>query len=1092
MAILLAPAPILSAYAFSVPDDGFDEYLIHGTHLRAYHSLGPGFAVAPLIVRGFKFEGWTGDCQFYAQDPDGNSVPSGDLGQAPYLKLQLIYRDPDGRRTTSITVNSIGGDIEFVELLDHKGRIVATRDQGPFTFAAPSFARLRVRGSGKVRVTRRLMPLGLALELAGKPPLMTLGLPVKMQPGEDELAWYIGGIVDQDSARERVKDGAPKQYNPMDRPFGALDGLSGSEETDRVWNAINALAVDEGLTGLVGRLVREKTWPWVQTETLGDMGPTPTGKPQIAGIYRQHAMQLAAADPGLARYLGFAGRTDQLIGAYDALSIFGLFALDTAGFQRFNLPLEGLPQYRAQSPEVDAYLRTMSALNIDVADQLQRLVDRVHDNGLALVPFETVIEACRPWQPPQLVSDPDIFERHWQPVDPEVGKVSSLYRASFAFPTLPMVSQAGLARNTGVWTPRNERLPSLVDQPDATWSRAVPLLFANEVDPNVRATEFGLSAYSLKPAPTLADHDIPDGQQTEYAVWASDMFGRFNDDARVFLVDPPLRPKPPKPVFRFHFERAAGEIAAGQSPGTVTVWVAVPEPLPAAEPFADRRALANAIVVPRLDDLPAGSFDLVSFSFAIDGMDHEETIPLDVAPGIYSKTVDVPKLPDPTRTLNTYRLYGSYRDSAGMTSDDPGEAHFTVRNFHKPVKLDTGTGLIWTSDPGPSPEVEVRIKWPSDDGRQYRVYLTDAAGMEIKPNELSGETPPSRGLVAKVGATKTGDRLQFRLLTDPPLTASGGTTYFTSTLPRTLETVQFLRVVPLGSDGDEFDFGACRVVAVAVPESRRPVAPLLDGSVDPATGVATLIVSTDELDETVLLRDEPGLFDPSKKGKEPPKAVIRRAVAGVADPIYAKRIGNPVPMTKDPVTGRYTATITDDNGGRGLEPWVKYVYWAEWQMPPERRLPAHTDEVAGAVEAVDPSANKPRPRPFSAPSAPRVVMRVPNALPAAPTPEGIDVTVAAGPTPETIAVAVTLADPPQVHKKAEASYRLALWTQWNNAPIRPIDNVGGTPLAGTWPEIGAGQLTTVVAKAAGDVSLQLRLAYVDPLGRMSAIATKST
>ena len=1088
MAILPAPTPILSAYAFSVPSEGFDEYLHQGTHLRAYCSLGTCFAATPLIVRGFKHEGWQVDCKFFAREPDGNSVPNGDLGAADFLRLHLIYRDPDGRRTTSITVMSTG-DIERVELLDHKERVIAVRDREPFTFAAPTLSSLRVRGSGTVSVTRRLMPLGLALELADQQPLMTLGLPVDMQQGEDELAWYIGGIVGQDQAMERVKDGAPTQYNPMDRPFGALDSLGDGDESDRVWAAANAFS--GGLAGLVGRLVRDETPPWQQSDIL-DLGQTPTGKPQIANIYRQHALQLAAADPGLARYLGFGGRSDAVAGDYNALSIFGLFALDAVGFKPFNLPLEGLPQYPVGSPEIGAFVRTARALGVDVAAQLERLIDRVRDKGLALVPFETVIEACEPWLPPQLDDVPEIFERHWQPVDPNVGKVSSLYRASFVFPTLPLVSQAGVARNLGSWVASNERLPSIIDQPDRDFSRAVPLLFATEADPNIRATEHGLPAFSLKPAPMLADRDIPDGGPTEYAVFASDMFGRFNDDGHRFTVEPPPRPKPPKPVLRFHFERAVGEIAAGQSAGTLTVWVAVPEPLPAPEPFADRSALATAIIVPRLDNLPAGSFDLVSFSFAIDGMDHEETIPLDIAPGIYSKTVDVPKLPDPIGTLNTYRLYGSYRDSAGMTSDDPGEAYFTVRNFDKPVKLDTGTGLIWTSDPGPSPEVEIRIKWPSDNGRQYRVYLTDAAGMEIKPNELSSETPPSRGLVAKVGATKTGDKRQFRLLTDPPLTASGGTTYFTSTLPRTLETVQFLRVVPLGSDGDEFDFGACRVVAVAVPESRRPVAPLLDGRVDPTTGVATLIVSTDELDETVLLRDEPGLFDPSKKGKEPPKAAIRRAVAGIADPIYAKRIGNPVPMRKDPATGRYTAAIMDDNGGRGLEPWVKYVYWAEWQMPPERRLPAHTDEVAGAVEAVDPSANKPRPRPFSAPSAPRVVMRVPNALPAAPTPEGTEVTLAAGPTPETIAVAVTLADPPQVHKKAEASYRLALWTQWNNAPIRPIDNVGGTPLAGTWPEISAGQLTTVVAKAAGDVSLQLRLAYVDPLGRMSAIATKST
>src|SRR6478672_9402323 len=137
MAILPAPTPILSAYAFSVPSEGFDEYLHQGTHLRAYCSLGTSFAATPLIVRGFKHEGWQVDCKFFAREPDGNSVPNGDLGAADFLRLHLIYRDPDGRRTTSITVMSTG-NIERVELLDNKERVIAVRDREPFTFAAPT------------------------------------------------------------------------------------------------------------------------------------------------------------------------------------------------------------------------------------------------------------------------------------------------------------------------------------------------------------------------------------------------------------------------------------------------------------------------------------------------------------------------------------------------------------------------------------------------------------------------------------------------------------------------------------------------------------------------------------------------------------------------------------------------------------------------------------------------------------------------------------------------------------------------------------------------------------------------------------------
>jgi hypothetical protein len=304
--------------------------------------------------------------------------------------------------------------------------------------------------------------------------------------------------------------------------------------------------------------------------------------------------------------------------------------------------------------------------------------------------------------------------------------------------------------------------------------------------------------------------------------------------------------------------------------------------------------------------------------------------------------------------------------------------------------------------------------------------------------------------------------------------------------------VQFLRIVPLGSDGDEADFDKCGIVAVAVPESRRPPPPQVDASVDPATGYATLYVSTDGVDKSVLERDEPGLFNPGEAGKQPPEAIIRRAVAGVADPIYAKHIGDaPTAMTLDQATGRYAAEIEDNNDGRGLEPYVSYVYWAEWRMPPERRLPAKVTEIhVGQVEPVDPSSTKDRPRPFSPPSAPRVVMHVPAAGPEAPVPEDVEVSIGAGPLPDTATVTVKLADPPKAHKLATGRYRLAIWSQWPDKPIEVIKNANGSDIGTSWPEIESGEISTVIAKLAADGGLTLRLAMVDPVGRMSDITTK--
>ena len=308
-------------------------------------------------------------------------------------------------------------------------------------------------------------------------------------------------------------------------------------------------------------------------------------------------------------------------------------------------------------------------------------------------------------------------------------------------------------------------------------------------------------------------------------------------------------------------------------------------------------------------------------------------------------------------------------------------------------------------------------------------------------------------------------------------------------LPRSLETVQFLRVVPLGSDGEEFDFSQCGIVAVAVPESRRPAPPRLDAAIDRVTGKAVLTVSTDAVDEVVLKRDEPGLFNAGRPGDKPPLANIRRAVAGVADSIYARAVGVPKPMVRDAATERYSATLEDDNGGRGLEPFVSYVYWAEWRMPAERRLPADFQELPSDVTPLDPAAAQSRPRPKSAPSAPRVVMRIPPNAPAAPLAADVRVTQSPGATPDRVALQIEFAHPPRAHKLAMKRYRMAMWSKWNVGAIEPIRKAGGVLLEGSWPSIEDGTLATEVTRPADATTLTLMLAFVDPADRLGAVTT---
>jgi tetratricopeptide (TPR) repeat protein len=71
---------------------------------------------------------------------------------------------------------------------------------------------------------------------------------------------------------------------------------------------------------------------------------------------------------------------------------------------------------------------------------------------------------------------------------------------------------------------------------------------------------------------------------------------------------------------------------------------------------------------------------------------------------------------------------------------------------------------------------------------------------------------------AQRGLAGLGLRDRFRLLTDTPLTPGGdGSVLFDTRLPRALETVQFLRFVPLSSQGNEAAFESCPLLPVAVP-----------------------------------------------------------------------------------------------------------------------------------------------------------------------------------------------------------------------------------------------------------------------------------
>lgn len=1093
MTTLFAPPQICSAYSCSVDGSDPDSPLAKGTYLRLFAGLGASFPLTPFAV--FKITMRRSEPHgIHVTDRTGAQAATFDLSKLGVVTVTPRYVDDDRRRTVRTDFAGFPvGSLKGVQLLDGRRRVVAERDRDPFQFSAPLLRSFRLwGGSNSVQIATRVVTLDSIVsgqvEIAAD---HVLSLPV-----EGLHPWYLG-VNSRNDGLQRVKDGAPRRLNPMDQPDGPFDPVSPDDEGARV----EAMLAAGDLDGLLSRLVDDEgAPPWGQRERQV-MNPPDGGKQQIADVPRLGNLQTGALDPGIARYLGFAEHIDDLPAAdgegWDALAVAAVFAIDPASLGHASPLAPWLHHDPDESRLVDSITRALSTSSgNDLRNDVDAVIHHARDAGLLVRALVAVTAPISPPNAPNLPV-PDLVMRRWQ--TPDNHQPSNFYRAGFAFSAPPMTALAAMAAlQGGTWVPRHD---SLDVEPHVPSTRSTPRIFGHEVEAFSRARELGLAVASAQTAGLLADHDISADGATRYRFYGSDFFGRFGDPVEVG-ASPPTRPSPPPPVLRYHLERADVDPASSNpvSPGTLVLTFAVPAAPPAPRfSSEDEPRLASAIAVPSIDELPAGALVIEEGTVALEG----ESRTLDLSTGgLTDVTFPLPELaPQETITLT---LSATFTDSDG-TSSDPAVAAVTVTDMRPPVAIPTGIGLFWTSAPGPAPETELKLSWPAAPGSLYRVYSTDQQGLGLTAADLgqaAGSPEASRAQVGVAGSNKVlggapVDRRAFRLLTASPLVAGGDSrALLQTTLPRSLETVQFVRVVPLTGEGAEAPFDTCGIVPVAVPTSRRPPAPRLEASIDAESGAATLTVVADGFDAVALRRDEPGLFTPGQDGSVPPEFRIRRSVGPVADPIYARPAAGGSLQLDSAAEPRvvFTATATDNAGGAGLEPFVQYVYWATVRLPPERRIPPGVVPVdpPGGITASDGSAGADRSRSMSLPSAPQTVMRVPAAPPAAPPAASLTATREGPDAAGAWNVTIGLADPPTVHPRAMGPYRLAVWTQWPGQPIEPISVADGTPLAdGVWPDLSSGAVTvTVTAPPPGVAAaspITLRVGVVDPVGRMSAL-----
>lgn len=1081
MTSLFARPELLSAYA--VAEDGTGPDLPFGTHLRVFAGLGASFPLAPLAV--FKVHSRPSEPRsVHVADRAGQRQPDLDLSRLGLADVILGLRDDDTERTIRLAVDDPEGRLEGAAVLGPRGtRFGAVRDRSPWLFSLPLMHRLRLWGaSSQLGFTTRSISvddLERSHDLAA-----VIGLPI-----EGDHAWYAQGQP-RGEAEGRVERGAPQRLGPLDKPDGQSVSASAAEELHRVNAMLTSGQLGGGLEGLLAGMVDDRRPPWEQDEEQPMAAPH--GRAQLVRAPRLGIVQTAALDPGIARFLGFGTQIDDLpdldgAGGWDTLAVIGLLALDPHAYLRRGMDLTPLLYDPATHADVALGWLIEALWDASGHDPRAAVAERIEfarSEGLVAAPFITAVAPVPAPLPPDL-PNPQIVDHRWEPSTD--GAPSTSYRASFAFPDPPVAGVAALAAwFDGRWHARHEA----VEVPDSEFGRrSVPRVLGYETDPAARVRQQGSG--SLEPAGLLADKGIPDIGAIGWRAWAGDMFGRFGNPTE-FTLEAPPRPAPPPPVLRYRLERAVVDPAstAELSPGVLRLTVATPHTFPAARFTQDEESrLGTAVVVPRIDDLAAGSLQIARLSL---GLDDEPPETVDVSePGFAEVTLTLPALAP--QEFGRWTLTGHFTDSAGVKSA-VAKLPIEATDTRPPQVYPAGIGLFWTSPPGPAPEVELMLTWPAPSGSLHRVYLTDQQGLGLLPHEIAEPLPgvtASRGRVAAAGCQRVlaggpVDRRAFRLLTDQPVKAGPNGANFVTRLPRSLQTVQFLRIVPLGPDGAEPPFDRCGIVPVAVPDGSSPPPPRVSGEVDPATGVATLHITTDGFDRAALQRDEPGLFEPGAAGVEPPQFRLRRAVGAVADPLYARVVGEGFLTPQDVAStpAAFTGSFNDDNAARGLEPFVRYVYWAQVRLPAERRVPAGFAvlDPPNGITVADPLARQPHPRPLSLPSAPRVLMHLPPDPPAPPAAETVTVERGPGAVGDEVQLTLTIADPPRAHALAIGPYRAAIWFQWEGRSIEPSVATGSP-----WPEIAGDTVVIAVPVPAGvdpSTALKLRLGFVDPAGRL--------
>lgn len=1097
----IAPANLMSAMLF---DSTQDAYLRKGFHLRIFAGAGASFPVAPFFI--YKVKGM--------HLPE-NEAAHAALGPFPGERFISGAINTHGRQVVRLEFLPQQGVIDAITLLDGV-KSIATRTSGPWVFSMPAWSSARVAGTAKGLMARGIGAPDDIVDGHGQlGERIAPGLALRAGDGAGSK-WYVGREPMEERQR-RVGDGAPQVWGPREQHvFGRwrLDnsgafvplpapvpnarptpGQESNEENARVRKVMSdSPALPEVVETMVNT---ESVAPWEQIAVVSD--------PKGAAEYNPLQMlQLGMGDPGIARHFGYATSWSRDALSFEEDELLAVVTLIAFDPRRIPQADEGMLSYtidkmRAQPTSKAVIAQILQAikndhLSDDPEAEFKAIKQRADSLGLIVAPFVTYTTPVTPYEPPSL-SAPQVVKRQWAPS--EGRSPSDKYSAVFAFRDVPMSMLALLERQDNAdFVPRSGS--TLDDGDDAYKHWLKPSVLGRESESTSRAKELRLLVKGQPAASVLYDQQIPVGAgippTRKYRASVSDAFGRFGAAVQ-FDVGPPNRPRPTAPRMTYLYApmhtAPAGEGAA--SPGSITVMARF-------DTDSNNPSNASEIAVPSVAASPRGALEISTFEITLAGtaVAFGDSVPatLPATPAISltrahpSATIELPALSPMARARMT--LKGVFVDASGARSEESA-VQFSVSDARAPQPLTTGVGLLWTTRPSPAPEVVVDLVWPAPAGSEHHVYVGDERTL-MEPLDAPRCVRGTR-LCEEV---RFHDIERYQRVTPAPIKANAqNLVIYSLKLPRTLESVQVVRVVPLGPDGAEPPFSACTTVPVAVPSSRRAPPPLLMGEVDPGSGTARLRIVAEGLNIHELQGEQPGLFDAAAQGREVPTFRLRSSDGPVSHPLYA-----PIQMVAGASeTGELPLTLKSEeaNGerrywfeasveGKQLLPFVRYVYWAEVRLPPERCVPADTLQREGGIRSPHAESARPAPRLWGEHSAPLVLMHAPHPEAIAEDDLKIDI---GNTTPQGVGVRLTLLKPPALSDKAVDSFKLGAWYRWGDGPLKPVLDGGGQSLDGRWPVAGSVNEVLVEPSATLGAKLAMHLALIDPVNRLGPVTIRS-